>query len=900
MKKLILFLLTICMVQFSLNAQTTEFEDDFESGAGNWVLEGTWGTTTAQSNSTTTSLTDSPGGNYAANLNISATLATGIDLSSALDANLSFWAIYDIENGNFDYMYVEASGDGGTTWINLATIFGEDNLSPWIEYTYSLGGLVGNSDVKVRFRLFTDGGYEVDGMYIDDVVITSNDQDNASPLILHTAPEFYEGQAGDITMVADLVDISGIATSTLIYSVDGGAATSVAGTNTSMDTYTFVIPAQSAGAQVDYFLEVIDASTNANIASTATYSYIAGQHHIYDNGQVDFVNSFGPDAMSGLAGCAVRFSLFGNDVAYALIRNYTDPNRPNDDFEFHIWADDGGVPGADLITPFMVTPEATLTNTSPMTRVDLTPYAAELAGISGDVFMGYTTPMGETWLGQTTPAVGGRTYVFDGATWFLNTGDDYHFRLVTTEVVAGEDCVDATDINALLGGGINNPQTSPIFNNVDAGTSMSDPTTGWECYGEPDGGGSTPSLENTQWFTFTGDGNLYYINTTDCNGTVADYIDFGDTQMSIYSGADCTSLVSEFCNEDEPGTDPAGPYPAGGQFQTEEGVVYYVMIDGFNGSDGDYCIEMTEVSPVTCADIAVGVAASDLAVVCFDETMTIAMQDTTTTIPILGPVDGFVWAFSTEDISNSSDPFANPPTLGGFGGVLTSPTDLVLTYDAATVANIAPGLYYITPVVMGGAVNVDNTFENLDFSNGCVLTGVSIPVLFVDDTPIDATSDVTDATGGASDGEATVTASGGSGEYTYNWSNGATTATASDLAAGDYSVTISDPNGCAADLIVDVTIGMTINTENLIFEQAIDLTPNPAKGQTTILYNFTKSLDLNITVVNSIGQSIFETSVPSALNGSIDLDIQEYTNGVYFVKLSDGTHQSIQRLVVNN
>ncbi|MEZ4935353.1 MAG: hypothetical protein R2788_24870 [Saprospiraceae bacterium] len=79
-------------------------------------------------------------------------MANGIDLSAAIDATLSFWAIYDIEGGNFDYCYVEASGNGGSTWVNVATFLGEGQLSPWTQYSYSLGGFVGNSDVKIRFR----------------------------------------------------------------------------------------------------------------------------------------------------------------------------------------------------------------------------------------------------------------------------------------------------------------------------------------------------------------------------------------------------------------------------------------------------------------------------------------------------------------------------------------------------------------------------------------------------------------------------------------------------------------------------------------------------------------------------------------------------------------------------
>ncbi|MEP6806857.1 MAG: SprB repeat-containing protein, partial [Flavobacterium sp.] len=49
---------------------------------------------------------------------------------------------------------------------------------------------------------------------------------------------------------------------------------------------------------------------------------------------------------------------------------------------------------------------------------------------------------------------------------------------------------------------------------------------------------------------------------------------------------------------------------------------------------------------------------------------------------------------------------------------------------------------------------------------------------------------------GGSNGTATITATGGAPGYTYLWSNGATTATATGLLAGNYSVTITDDNSC--------------------------------------------------------------------------------------------------------
>ena len=58
---------------------------------------------------------------------------------------------------------------------------------------------------------------------------------------------------------------------------------------------------------------------------------------------------------------------------------------------------------------------------------------------------------------------------------------------------------------------------------------------------------------------------------------------------------------------------------------------------------------------------------------------------------------------------------------------------------------------------------------------------------------------------GNSDATATVSAAGGTGALTYNWSMGATGQTAANLPAGTYSVTVNDATGCSAVSFVAIT-----------------------------------------------------------------------------------------------
>src|SRR5262249_34476060 len=65
---------------------------------------------------------------------------------------------------------------------------------------------------------------------------------------------------------------------------------------------------------------------------------------------------------------------------------------------------------------------------------------------------------------------------------------------------------------------------------------------------------------------------------------------------------------------------------------------------------------------------------------------------------------------------------------------------------------------------------------------------------------------------GAASGSATVNATGGTTVYTYNWSTtpAQTTATASGLAAGTYTVTVTDSNNCTKSVSVTITQSPTL------------------------------------------------------------------------------------------
>ena len=83
-------------------------------------------------------------------------------------------------------------------------------------------------------------------------------------------------------------------------------------------------------------------------------------------------------------------------------------------------------------------------------------------------------------------------------------------------------------------------------------------------------------------------------------------------------------------------------------------------------------------------------------------------------------------------------------------------------------------------------------------ANGCIKTASATVLQPATALSASITAQTNPNCQGNSTGAATVTASGGTGLYTYLWIDGQTGATASNLGAGTYIVTVTDANGCTA------------------------------------------------------------------------------------------------------
>lgn len=325
-----------------------------------------------------------------------------------------------------------------------------------------------------------------------------------------------------------------------------------------------------------------------------------------------------------------------------------------------------------------------------------------------------------------------------------NANDQYILALdnmVLTEtgvtvVGSNDECAGATDINTSFGGALGAEIVIGPFSNDSATTGPQDPTIGFECFGEPTGNAAAPELNNTLWFSFTGDGEIYFIETGNCAG-VTNYIDDGDTQLALYQGT-CGALVPVACNEDGPNA-TASEYPAGFTITTVPGTVYYMIVDGFNFngalSNGEFCLKITHKPAITCSDstVNVGTQTQNTTNVCFNDTLVVSTTGAVT--PNIGDYFGIGWVISSADISGNNNPLNDPSIITSY--TFTSPAPLTSTrsfINDGLFPAIQPGnTYYWTPVVFGNAtaVGVPVFLQDLTLDTSCVLTGTSLMFNFL-------------------------------------------------------------------------------------------------------------------------------------------------------------------------
>ncbi len=198
-------------------------------------------------------------------------------------------------------------------------------------------------------------------------------------------------------------------------------------------------------------------------------------------------------------------------------------------------------------------------------------------------------------------------------------------------------------------------------------------------------------------------------------------------------------------------------------------------------------------------------------------------------------------------------------TASAAGGTTTYSYSWSNAATSANITGLTAGTYSVT----------------VTDANGCT---DSTSVTITEPTLLVAAASVDDnvSCNGGNDGEATASAMGGTTAYTYAWSNAATTANITGLAAGTYSVTVTDANGCTDSASVTITepavlVAATAVDDNVSCNGGNDgeATASATGGTTT--YSFAWSSGATSATASNLAAGTYTVTVTDA-NGCTDTE----------------------------
>ncbi|RVU02876.1 T9SS type A sorting domain-containing protein [Mucilaginibacter limnophilus] len=154
-------------------------------------------------------------------------------------------------------------------------------------------------------------------------------------------------------------------------------------------------------------------------------------------------------------------------------------------------------------------------------------------------------------------------------------------------------------------------------------------------------------------------------------------------------------------------------------------------------------------------------------------------------------------------------------------------------------------------------------------------------------------------------GNAEVIVKGGSGNYTYAWSNGNKTQKLINVAAGTYTVKVTDKsNGCKLNVTVTVPPATlsetkaTLSANKAVNTNTLNVYPNPVKGNGTLNlhYEFNDAAKRQITLRDFYGKLLYSTYITEA-TGNLSISLPALRGGIYIIRNEGKDPASLKVLI---
>jgi PKD repeat protein len=207
------------------------------------------------------------------------------------------------------------------------------------------------------------------------------------------------------------------------------------------------------------------------------------------------------------------------------------------------------------------------------------------------------------------------------------------------------------------------------------------------------------------------------------------------------------------------------------------------------------------------------------------------------------------------------------------------------TPATSTAAN--PSVTYASAGTYNVSLTVTNSAGTDTQASNNLITVNASPSATATSTPVDVTT-------GGSNGTATVSVTGGTAPYTYDWNPGTgNSETVNGLNAGNYTVTVTDANGCTAS--AQTVVGSNVGMADASWATAVRLFPNPTQGQLMVeLPDGIHATEAQL--IDMTGRTLARYSING--NGRLSLDLRGMTEGLYHLRISTASQSAVFKVAL--
>ncbi len=239
------------------------------------------------------------------------------------------------------------------------------------------------------------------------------------------------------------------------------------------------------------------------------------------------------------------------------------------------------------------------------------------------------------------------------------------------------------------------------------------------------------------------------------------------------------------------------------------------------------------------------------------------------------PVEATINPISTLTVSDAS-------SCGS--GILTlyaTSTESISWFDAPGGNLLATGSSFVTPMLT-------SSVQYFAVAGGiCPSTPMTVNANINSNPLITLGNDTAIESGNS------ITLDAGTGFATYLWNTSASTRFLTTGISGDYSVLVTDVNGCSAS--DTITISVVSKTGSLATTIHTDVYPNPFSDQITVSLGNISS-DVVAKLFTADGKIVFENIIDK-LQKQFTLDATNFASGVYFLSLENKESKIVKRIV---